>query len=91
MVHNKYDAWDLENANSPTMVRPLSRSGWFITNNDFKAYDTLACVDNLVKSCENGDMITEDEIISLQSMTPSDLDIVGHRSSKLKRRIKKSK
>lgn len=91
MVHSKYDAWDLENANSPSMVRPLSRYGWFITNKDYKAYDTLACVDNLVKSVEDGDMITEDEIISLQSLTPSDLEIVEKRSSKLKRRIKKAR
>lgn len=90
MVHSKYDAWDLENASSPTFCKPLRRYGWFIRKKDFELYDTLACVDNLVKACEDGDMLSEDEIIQLQSSS-SDLELVDRPSRKLKRRWKKRK
>ena len=63
MVHNQYDAYALENATDPTLVKPLKRYGWFIRDLDFNAYDTLACVENLSKSCKDGDMMTEEEIL----------------------------
>jgi hypothetical protein len=92
MVHKKYDAWDMENASSPTMCKPVSRSGWFITNKDFAAYDTLACVDNLTKACEEGDMLTEDEILKLQSNSmESDNESVTNASRKLRKRFKGKK
>ena len=63
MVHNQYDAYTLENATDTTLVKPLKRFGWFVRDADFNAYDTLACVDNLSKSCKDGDMLTEEEIL----------------------------
>lgn len=89
MIHAKYDAWEMENATSPTMIKPRNRYGWFICNKDFQAYDTLACVDNLTKACENGDMLTEEEILSLQSNNGSDMDIVKNPSRKYRRNMKK--
>ena len=80
----KYDAWELENANSPSLCKPLSISGWFIRQHDFSAYDTLACVGNLIKSMNDGDMISEADILALQSLTPSDMDVVENVSSKYK-------
>lgn len=91
MVHSKYDAWDLENASSPIMCKPIRRFGWFIRDKDYNAFDTLACVGNLTKSCESGDMLTEEQIISLQSDNGSDLDIVNRPSFKLRRRWKKKR
>lgn len=61
-----YDAWEMENATNPRLLSPLSRSCWFVTNKDYSAYNTLACVGNLSKSCSSGDMLTEDEILSLR-------------------------
>lgn len=80
MVHASYDAYELENASDPTMVAPLSRYGWFIKDADFAAYDTLACVGNLAKSCKEGDMLTEAEILSLQCNTPGNMDNVKNPS-----------
>ncbi len=80
MVHASYDAYELENASDPTMVAPLSRYGWFIRNADFAAYDTLACVGNLAKSCREGDMLTEAEILSLQCNTPDNMENVKNPS-----------
>lgn len=85
----RYDAWELENANSPSLCKPLSVSGWFIRENDFRAYDTLACVGNLIKSMNDGDMIDEADILALQSLSPSDMNVVEHVSNKFKRRLKR--
>lgn len=90
MVHAKYDAWDLENATSPSMCKPLLRYGWFIRKKDFEAYDTLACVDNLIKSSESGDMLSEDEILTLQNNIGSDMDVVKHTSRRYKRNMKRT-
>lgn len=89
MVSEVYDAWDLENCTNLSMVKPLRRFGWFIDDKDFNAYDTLACVSNLAKSCKEGDMLTEDEILALQCNTPSDMDAVTNVSRKWKRRNQK--
>lgn len=67
MVQSTYDAYTLENTTDPTAVKPMSRSGWFIKDKDFNAYDTLACVGNLKKKVEAGDMESEIEIINRQN------------------------
>ncbi len=72
MRHGSYDAYELENASDPTMVKPRRKYGWFIKDADYDAYDTLACVGNLMKSCQEGDMLSEAEIIALQS--PGNVD-----------------
>lgn len=89
MRQKKYDAWELENANSPSLCKPIGKGGWFITDKDYNAYDTLACVGNLVKSMQDGDMISEQDILALQQLTPSDMDVVDHVSNKYLRRLKK--
>lgn len=90
MVHREYDAWDLENAASPNNIKPLRRYGWFIRDRNFNAYDTLACVDNLSKSCEEGDMLTETEILALQANTGSDMEAVSKPSRKYRHNMKKT-
>lgn len=62
----KYDAWELENATSPQLVTPFARSCWFVTDKDYKAYDTLACVGNLKHAMKEGQMMSEEEILKLQ-------------------------
>lgn len=80
MVHGCYDAYELENASDPTMVKPLARFGWFVEDKDYNAYDTLACVGNLTKSCKEGDMLSETEILSLQCNTPDNMENVNNPS-----------
>ena len=63
-IQKTYDAWTIENCADPTVIKPIARHGWFIRDKDFKAYDTLACVDNLIHSVKSGDMIPEEEILS---------------------------
>lgn len=89
MVHEQYDAFELENASDPTLIKPKSRFGWFIRDTAFNAYDTLACVGNLTKSCKEGDMLTEEQILELQRNNPANLDGIVNPSRKLKRASKK--
>ena len=89
MVHRQYDAFALENANDPTLVAPIRSFGWFISDKDYGAYDTLACVDNLSKSCEENDMLSEDEILALQQNNFVNMDAVLKPSRKFIRSSKK--
>lgn len=85
-----YDAWELENASSPKMVKPNRRRVWFVRNRDYNAYDTLACVGNLQKAMSSGDMISSNEILALQMNNP-DVGQILSPSRKFKKKIKKSK
>lgn len=89
----KYDAWDLENATSPSMVAPIAKSCWFVRDRDYAAYDTLACVGNLKKSMQAGDMMSEEEILKLQQNTSqANMDGVSNPSRRwLKRRKRERK
>lgn len=88
---NVYDAWEMENATNTSLITPLARRCWFVTNADYAAYDTLATVGNLKKSCQEGDMLTEEEIISLQVTQPANMDCVAQPSRKWRRSRKNVK
>lgn len=89
MVHERYDAFELENATDTALVKPQKRFGWFIDDSDFSAYDTMACVGNLAKSCLKGDMLSEDEILALQSNNGANMEAVMKPSRKYVRSMKK--
>ena len=91
MVHGQYDAFALENATDPTLVNPMRKFGWFVTDADYNAYDTLACVDNLSKSCTTGDMLNEKDILALQQNNALGMDGVLKPSRKFVRMSKKKK
>ena len=88
MVHKIFDAFDLENASNLSLVKPLRRDGWLILDKDYNSYDTLACVGNLIKSCQEGDFISQDEILNNLGVTHSDYESVLHQSNKLRKRFK---
>ena len=60
---SRFDAWELENAANAQLIRPFSRSCWFVRDKDYQAYDTLACVGNLEHAMKSGGMISEEEIL----------------------------
>lgn len=82
---NYYDAWEMENATSPALLKPLRRTCWFVTNADYNAYDTLACVGNLKKDVREGNMMTSEEILALQQNNPANMEAVTTPSRKWKR------
>lgn len=85
-----YDAWQIENSTSILQVKPYWRSAWFVRNKDYDMYDTLACVDNLKKSSENGDMITESEILALQcnNGNPDNLITPSRKFRKIRKKMR---
>ena len=89
MVQNEYDADEMEYASDPTMVKPRKRTGFLILDSDYNSYDTLACVDKLKKSVEEGDMMSEEEILTMRGEMNPDNDAVTNRSKRLKRRMKR--
>lgn len=88
MVQEVYDADEMEYASDPTMIRPRRRTGFFVTDKDYAAYDTLACVDKLKKNIEDGDMMSESEILAMRGELNPDNDNITHRSRRLRRRQK---
>ena len=61
-----YDAYAVETAQEPSSVAPLRRTGYFIKDSLFDSYDTFAMVKSLEKSCKEGDMLTDQEILDLR-------------------------
>ena len=83
-----YDAWEMENATNAEMIKPLRRGLWFVLDKDYNAYDTLAVVDNLQKKFEEGDILSEAEIITNQNpAAPIGLEVATSPSAKGKRRM----
>jgi len=86
MVQNEYDADEIEYASNPCLVRPIYRTGFFIKDKDYNAYNTLAVVDNLKKSVDEGDMMTEKEILEARGQLNPDNDAITNRSLRMKMR-----
>lgn len=74
------------------MIKPLRRGLWFVHDEDYSAYDTLAIVDNLKKKFEDGDILSEAEIINNQAPAgPLGLEVTTNPTSKAKRRMQSPK
>lgn len=84
-----YDAFEIENAQSPALVMPIRRTCWFIKDKSFANYDTYASVQSLVKSCEEGDMLSDEEILALQVGVPANMDAVTKPSKRWQRTQKR--
>lgn len=76
MVHEYFNADELEYAPNPTILRPYRRTGFFIFDKSYNAYDTLATVEKLKKSVDKGDMMTDEEILQLRGNLNPDIDMV---------------
>lgn len=88
--NNVYDAWEMENATNTMLLTPLARRCWFVKDRDYNAYDTLACVGNLKKDMEEGNMLSEEEILALQVAGPQvNMDGIQKPSRKWMRSQKK--
>lgn len=89
MQHRYYDAYALENATEPALVKSYKNTGFFIKDRDYHAYDTLACVDNLQKKFDENDMMSDEEILKLQMNNGVNMDGVLKPSRKYRRMKKK--
>lgn len=91
MCQYKYDAWDMENCSNALLLKPIARGGFFVTNSDYNAYDTLATVQNLKKSFDSGDMLSDEEILSLQQNQGLNMDMVASPSKRFIKNMKKQR
>lgn len=89
---NYYDAWEMEHATDPRLLTPITRACWFVQDKDYNAYDTLACVGNLKKSMQAGDMMTEEEILALQiNAQQTDMEAITKPSRRWRRAKRQQK
>ena len=73
-------------------LKPFRRGCWFVKDKDYNAYNTIACVGNLKKSMQEGDMMTDAEILALQQNTQdSNMDGVVNPSRRWLRKRKAAK
>lgn len=90
MVTYYYDADEMEYATNPTLVKPIRRTGFFVKDKHYNAYDTLATVEHLKKAVDANDMMSEKEILELRGQINPDLDGITP-SRKFIRKRKKMK
>lgn len=90
-LNTYYDAWQLENASNPDMIKPVFRRCWFVRDGDYNAYDTLSVVQNLQKKYDAGDILTEAEILARQSPTEANMNVASNPSRKYRKQVKGAK
>ena len=83
-----YDAWDMENATTSSVIKPLRRLCWFVRDSDYNAYDTYATVGNLVKAVKDGDMMSEEQIALQRGPSEGSMDSVARPSRRWLKRKK---
>lgn len=88
MVQYYYDADEMEYATNPTLVKPYRRTGFFISDEQYNAYDTLATVERLQKDVDAGKMMSDKEILEMRGQINPDVDQLSP-SRKLRRRLRK--
>lgn len=86
---NYYDGYEIETAQNPALVQPYKRSCWFVRNKNYSYYNTYELVGDLQKSCETGDMLSENEILQLQCNVAADSSSVVKNSRRFKRNHKR--
>ncbi len=91
MAQYHYDAWDMENATNALLIKPIGRGGFFVTDRDYNAYDTLATVQNLQKKFDRGDMLTDEEILALQNPVAPGMERVTTPSRRFNKNRKKGR
>lgn len=91
LIQQEFDAHQMEYATNPNLLKPIKRLGFFITDDDYSAYDTLATVDTLKKKVDENDMMSEEEILQLRGEINPTMEGVISPSRKYKRLHKKLK
>lgn len=91
MVQEYFDADEMEYSSNPTIMRPIRRTGFFIRDFDYNAYDTLATVEQLDKSVKSGDMMTDEQILTMRGTMNPDVDMISPNRKYMRRWRKKKK
>lgn len=78
-----YDAWELENSTSVTLIKPLKSDCWFVRDVDFSCYDTSELIDKNKAS----DFISNEEAIVRKGMDSA--KVVNTSGMKISKRTRK--
>ena len=82
----EYDAWDLENCTTLSLVKPLSTRYYFTTKKVYGYYNTLAMVSDIAKQCKDKVFATDAEVLVNQG-TAGDFKLVKNYSRRGKKRV----
>lgn len=89
MYTMQYDGRDIERAESTGNIRSIGSACWFVSDKDYKVYDTYGSVEKLKKDIEEGKMMSDAELEKL-GVGSADINMDGVNYSKAyKRRHKK--
>lgn len=91
MVQEYYDADQLELATDVSLLQPFKRTGFFVKDKHYDAYDTYALVANLDKASRRRDMLTDEQILALRGQMNPDNDAIQNPSRKLRKMRRKMK
>ena len=84
-----YDVDQIEYATDPTMVKPYMKKCWFIEDKHFDEYDTYEQLQDIKKKCEEGDMLSEEEILANLQLPEPNEDAITKPSRKYRKARKK--
>lgn len=83
----RYDAFELENAMNPSLIKAKSVTYHFITDKQYHSYNSYQLVEDLRKKYEPGQYLDTSEILQTYGETVGGLEYVSRPSRKAKRRI----
>lgn len=89
--HAVYPAYELDHVSNTALLKPLYHSGFLVEDDIFDQYDTYEIVENLIQAKDEGDFLSEEEILALQCNQPIDLAAANHFSTAGKKLIKAKK
>lgn len=75
-LNTVYDAWLMENIPNILDLPAKERSGWFVKDSDYAAYDTLQVVKDLQKSCDDNNFLPDREIMELRGQKENIVNII---------------
>lgn len=81
-INSRFDAWSYENQTNVLKARPVEKSGFYVSDKMYRAYDTLQVVKSLEKFCEDGGFIPDKDIMELRGSTKREVVILKKKKVK---------
>ena len=82
-----FDAWETENCSNLTLLKPLRVIYKYTSNKDYANYDTNAMVEEISKKCDTNDFVSDNDVLTAQGNSDSDIKILNKPRRKLKKRM----
>ena len=83
----RYDAWECENCNNLTLLKPVSVRYHYTTDDDYGNYDTNAMVESISKQCTDNGFYSDSDILTKQTGTDGNIKMLNNPKRKLKKRM----